>query len=62
MTKYYFVSYISFDKRGHGLITVTDQSLSDITKILATEANTENIVITCLKDLSKEEFNMLKGE
>lgn len=66
MTKHYFVSYISFDngttKRGHGLLTVTNQSLSEIAKVIAQENNTENITITCLQDLSEEEYNMLKGE
>ena len=65
MTKHYFVSYLSSDngttKRGHALVTVTNQSLSEIAKIIAKGSNTDNITIICLKDLSEEEFNMLKG-
>ena len=66
MTKHYFVSYLSFDngttKRGHALIMVTNQSLSEITETIAKENNTKNVTITCLKDLSEDEFNMLGGK
>ena len=66
MTKHYFVSYISFDNGtttvGHALITATNQSLSEIAESIAKENNTESITITCLKDLSEEELNMLSGK
>lgn len=66
MTKHYFVSYLSFDngvsKRGHALIKVTNQSLLEITKVIEKENGADKIIITCLKDLREDEFNMLMGE
>lgn len=66
MTMFYFVSYLGNDndsgefKRGNGIIKVENYSLLKITQMLAEESNIKNVTIICLKELSEDEFNMLK--
>lgn len=67
MTKHYFVSYIT-EKNGnishrHCMIRITNKSLDCMCNYLAKSDNVspDRIIITCLKDLSKEEYEMLKG-
>ncbi len=68
MTKHYFVAYQGHDKKGnlisgHTLIRATDASLNGISKYIASANDLDgDVVVTCLKDLSKKEYEMLKGE
>lgn len=66
MTKYYFISYISGisgrSTFGHCLMKVDDSDITGIQKMIQDVNNfTAPPVIICLKDLSEEEYKMLKG-
>lgn len=68
MTKYYFVSYMC--RAGaqilnrHCLYKAVNQPLNGICNDIAEINGTtsDSVVITCLKDLTKEEYEMLSGE
>lgn len=68
MTKYYFVSYITQNAENishrHCIIRVKNKSLDYICNFLATVDNVSpnQITINCLKDLTEEEYEMLKGD
>lgn len=66
MTKYYFISYMRIDghlqSRGHCVMYVKNGTLDAIArKIADTNGYNGPVMITCLKDLSEEEYNMLSG-
>lgn len=67
MKKYYFISYLRSAGNaityGHCMMMAKDSSLNDIAKEVASMNGWDNpVVITCLKDLSKKEYEMLKGK
>ena len=67
MTKYYFVSYLMSQDAtmtyGCCVMAVKNKSLKEIAAELASMNGWDKpVVITCLKDLSKKEYEMLKGE
>lgn len=66
MTKYYFVSYINSNSGvatyGHCMVSVADTDLTGIAQLVQKANNFKTIpAILCLKDLSKDEYEMLKG-
>lgn len=68
MTKYYFISYIYQTATGLAyascLYKAENRTLMDICFDIAKARNVsaKSVVITHLKDLSKKEYKMLKGE
>ena len=67
MTKYYFISYLmsqdAIKTYGCCIMAVKDKSLIEIGGELASMNGWDKpAVITCLKDLSKKEYEMLKGK
>lgn len=67
MTKYYFASYIHCDGSvttyGHCMVSVNNLDLTGISREIQTANNFKTLpTILCLKDLSKEEYEMLKGD
>lgn len=66
MTKYYFVSYIHQDGNGvaynHCLFKAVDITLNGIARVIQNIRGCSNVVILNLKDLSKKEYKMLKGD
>lgn len=68
MIKYYFVSYMCQTGarilNQHCLYKAVDQPLDEMCNDIAEINNTtsDSVVITCLKDLTKEEYEMLSGE
>lgn len=74
MKKYYFLSYIGNKKDSPlsyrnsitacGLMEVNDSSLIEIVKDIADkhELVEKSIIITCMKDLTEEEYKMLNGK
>lgn len=67
MTKYYFISYIHCNGNattcGHCLMTVSDTDLTGIVREIQKINNFKTLpTIICLKDLSKKEYEMLKGD
>lgn len=69
MTKYYFASYISSSTKafisninGCSILKVVDLTLVEVCDLIQKKNNLENpVVITCLKDLTEEEYQMLSG-
>lgn len=67
MTKYYFISYMCQSgariMNRHCLYKAVDQPLYEICNDIAGINNTtpNSVIITCLKDLTEEEYEMLKG-
>lgn len=66
MTKYYFISYIhcngNVTSYGHCLMMVNNTDLTGISQELQKINNFDTLpTILCLKDLSKKEYEMLKG-
>lgn len=67
MTKYYFVSYIHTNNNvttyGHCMMTVNNLNLNGIAQEIQKINNFKTLpTILCLKDLSKEEYEMLSGD
>ncbi len=67
MTKYYFISYICCNGNvttyGHCIMTVTNIDLTGIVREIQNVNNFKTLpTILCLKDLSKGEYEMLKGD
>ena len=67
MTKRYFISYICCNGNvttyGHCLMQVCNLDLTGISQKLQERNNFKTLpTILCLKDLSKEEYEMLKGD
>lgn len=67
MTKYYFISYIhcngSATTYGHCIMQVNNSDLTGITREIQKINNFKTLpTIICLKDLSKKEYEMLKGK
>ena len=67
MTKYYFISYIHgnsvYTTYGHCLMTVNNTDLTDMVQKIQKANNFKTLpTILCLKDLSKEEYEMLTGD
>lgn len=70
MTKYYFISYQCFKNNrktehiGSNVMKVTNFSIKDISSFLESRVGADKgtLVLLCLKDLSKEEYDMLSGE
>lgn len=67
MTKYYFISYICCNGNvttyGHCMMTVNNLGLTDIVREIQKVNNFKFLpTILCLKDLSKKEYEMLKGD
>lgn len=67
MTKYYFVSYISCDGNattyGHCMVRVCNLDLTGKIREIQKINNFKTLpTILCLKDLSKKEYEMLKGK
>lgn len=67
MTKYYFASYMGSDgsgsiQFGHCILMVTDRNLTEIAEMIAKSKDIPQVTILCLKDLSKEEYDMLTRE
>lgn len=67
MTKYYFISYIHYNGNvttyGHCMMQVCNLDLTGILQKLQEANNFKTLpTILCLKDLSKEEYEMLKGD
>lgn len=66
MTKYYFISYMHVDgnlhSRGHCVMYVKNSTLNAIARKIA-DINGYNgsVTITCLKELSEGEYDMLSG-
>lgn len=66
MTKYYFISYIycgeGITTYGDCMASVNNLDLNGITKMIqkANDFKTSPTIL-CLKDLSKKEYEMLKG-
>lgn len=66
MTKYYFISYICCNGNvttyGHCMMQVCNLDLTGITREIQKVNNFKTLpTILCLKDLSKDEYEMLKG-
>ena len=66
MTKYYFISYICCNGNvttyGHCMMTVSDTDLTGIAREIQKINNFKTLpTILCLKDLSEEEYEMLRG-
>ena len=66
MTKRYFVSYIHYNggttTYGHCMMSVNNLDLNGIARIIQETNDFKTLpTILCLKDLSKEEYEMLKG-
>lgn len=66
MTKYYFISYVFCDGDtkgyGHCLMSADSPTLKVILKEIQRHHGFKTLLtILCLKDLSKEEYEMLKG-
>lgn len=66
MTKYYFISYVCCDGGptacGHCLMSADNLTLKGILKEIQRLHGFKTLpTILCLKDLSKEEYEMLKG-
>lgn len=66
MTKRYFISYIYCNGNattyGHCIMRVNNSGLTSIAHTLQEISNFKTLpTILCLKDLSKEEYEMLKG-
>lgn len=66
MTKYYFISYIHCNNNdmtyGHCIMHVNNLDINGIAcKIKDVSKFNHLPTILCLKDLSKEEYEMLKG-
>lgn len=63
MTKYYFISFIhkkdDIISNNHCLFKAVDITLTGITKKIQEHCNSSNVIIINLKDLSKEEYEML---
>ncbi len=67
MIKYYFISYIACNGNvttyGHCLMSVNNTDLTGISQELQEINNFDTLpTILCLKDLSEEEYEMLKGD
>lgn len=68
MNRYYFISYIHTRSGaetiyGHCLAEVCDNTLSEILESIRKRNGFDDaLTIICLKDLSKEEYSMLKGK
>jgi len=66
MTKCYFVSYIFQTDNGvayaHCLFKAVDITLNGIARVIQESRGYSNVVILNLKDLSKREYEMLKGK
>lgn len=67
MTKYYFISYIHCNGNattyGHCIMQVNNSDLTGITREIQKINNFKTLpTILCLKDLSKKEYEMLKGD
>ncbi len=67
MTKYYFIAYIGTKDQyvpisGNGLYKAKDASLAQIAEAIKEKNNLETVIITSMKDLTEEEYNMLKGD
>ena len=67
MTKYYFISYIHGNSvctiYGHCLMTVNNTDLTGMVQKIQKANNFKTLpTILCLKDLSKEEYEMLTGD
>lgn len=67
MTKYYFISYkgttlegISIS--GSTLYMVENASLTQLIEVIKESNNLKSAVIISMKDLTKEEYNMLIGD
>lgn len=65
MTKYYFISY-AFQNTGqvlyaHCLFKGVDITLYGIVQLIQESSGSSNVIILSLKDLSEEEYEMLKG-
>lgn len=65
MTKYYFVSYISQTDKGvaynHCLFKAVDITLNGIAREIQENKDCSEVVILSLKDLTEEEYEMLRG-
>lgn len=65
MTKYYFISYIFQANNGvayaHCLFKAVDITLNGIAQAIQESRGCSNVIILNLKDLSKKEYEMLKG-
>lgn len=68
MTKYYFVSYLYVHKDGcshsygHCIVTAVNKTLNELANMVQETLNLPmRPTILCLKDLSKEEYEMLSG-
>ena len=66
MTKYYFISYICYNGNvttyGHCMMQVCNHDLTSIICKIKEVNGFKNLpTILCLKDLSKEEYEMLNG-
>ena len=65
MTKYYFISYIFQNGNAvaynHCLFEAVDITLNGIARVIQKTRGCSNVVILNLKDLSKKEYEMLKG-
>ena len=66
MTKRYFISYIHANigstTYGHCMMTVSDTDLTGIAREIQKINNFKTLpTILCLKDLSEEEYEMLRG-
>lgn len=66
MIKYYLISYVAGlsgrSTFGHCLMEVVDSDITGIQKMIQDVNNfTAPPVILCLKDLSEEEYKMLRG-
>lgn len=67
MIKHYFISYIACNGNvttyGHCMMTVNNLDLTGIVRKLKEINNFNSLpTILCLKDLSEEEYEMLKGD
>lgn len=67
MSKYYFISYIACNGNvttyGHCMMTVNNSDLTGIVQEIQKVNNFKTLpTILCLKDLSKKEYEMLKGD
>lgn len=66
MTKYYFISYIHCNggttTYGHCVMLVNNTDLNGILRAIQRSQDFKTLpTILCLKDLSKREYEMLKG-
>lgn len=66
ITKYYFVSYIHCDEvataYGYFIMSANNLGLNGIARMIQKANDFKTLpAILCLKDLSKEEYEMLKG-